>query len=92
MELQHFEGRRVAHNQLAVVDRRAEIQHRNRYLGASPSERRCQRNRWFADSPLEEAGFELSVPPGRGELISLRKLTSCLRGRARGHQIRMREP
>jgi hypothetical protein len=22
-----------------------------------------QRNRWFADSPLEEAGFELPVPP-----------------------------
>jgi class 3 adenylate cyclase len=25
--------------------------------------RSLQRNRWFADSPLEESGFELSVPP-----------------------------
>jgi hypothetical protein len=23
------------------------------------------RNRWFADSPLEQAGFELAVPPAR---------------------------
>ena len=27
-----------------------------------------QRNRWFADSPLEEDGFELAVPPRRERL------------------------
>jgi hypothetical protein len=28
--------------------------------------------RFAADSPLEGSGFELSVPPGRGELTSVR--------------------
>jgi hypothetical protein len=36
---------------------------RNGAVSRSAATKPSQRNRWFADSPLEESGFELLVPP-----------------------------